>query len=69
MYIFVIGALVFIFFDYSFIFGAFGFARLGFNGSAYASVCQSIIMSIAAAIFVLCDNRYKEYEYRFIWSF
>jgi putative MATE family efflux protein len=61
MYIFVIGAAVFIFFDYGLIFGMFGLPKIGFNGSAWASVLQSIIMSIAAALFVLCDKRYKQF--------
>lgn len=61
MYIFVIGACVFTFFDYCLIFGACGFPALGFNGSAWASVLQAITMAIAAAAFVLCDRRYREY--------
>lgn len=61
MYIFVIGALVFTFFDYCLIFGALGFPALGFNGSAWASVLQAITMAVAAALFVLCDSRYKHY--------
>jgi putative MATE family efflux protein len=61
MYIFLIGAAVFIFFDYSFIFGVFGFPQLGFNGSAFASVCQSVVMSVVAAFFVLGNARYRPY--------
>lgn len=61
MYIFVIGAIVFVFFDFGFIFGAFGLPRLGFNGSAWASVIQSIIMSVAALAFVLWNNAYRHY--------
>ncbi len=59
MYIFVIGALVFIICDYGFLFGAFGLPEIGFNGSAWASVIQSIVMSIAAVGFVLGDRRYR----------
>lgn len=61
MYVFVIGALIFIFFDYGLIFGAFGMPALGLNGSAFASIIQSIVMSIAAAAFVLYDPRYRAY--------
>ncbi len=61
MYIFVIGALVFMFFDYGLIFGEFGLPEIGFNGSAWASVLQSIIMSIAAVLFVLGNKNYREY--------
>lgn len=61
MYIFVIGALIFTFFDYCLVFGKCGFPEVGFNGSAWASVLQAITMAIAAACFVLFDNRYREY--------
>lgn len=61
MYIFVIGAITFVFFDFGFIFGAFGLPHLGFNGSAWASVIQSIIMSVAAVAFVLWNNNYRQY--------
>lgn len=61
MYIFVIGAIVFLFFDYGLMFGAFGFPALGFNGSAWASICQGIVMAIAALYFVLFDKRYQPY--------
>lgn len=61
MYIFVIGAFVFTFFDYCLVFGALGFPQVGFNGSAWASVFQAITMAIAASLFVLFDKRYREY--------
>lgn len=61
MYIFVIGAAVFIFFDYGLLFGAFGLPEIGFNGSAWASVLQSIAMTIAAAVFVLVNKTYRHY--------
>ena len=62
MYIFVIGAIVFILCDYGFIFGAFGLPALGFNGSAWASVIQSIVMAIVALLFVLQDHSYDRYD-------
>jgi len=61
MLIFLIGAIVFIFFDYGLIFGVFGFPELGFNGSAWASVVQSIVMTVAAAIFVLGNKEYRPF--------
>lgn len=61
MYIFVIGALVFVIFDYSLIFGAFGFPALGLTGSAWASVLQSGVMALASVYFVFGTNRYREY--------
>ena len=61
MYIFVIGAILFIIFDYCLIFGACGLPAMGLKGSAYASVIQNIIMAVAALCFVLFDDRYKKY--------
>jgi multidrug resistance protein, MATE family len=61
MHIFLIGAVVFIFFDYGLIFGQFGLPELGFNGSAWASVIQSLVMTIAAAIFVLANKEYRSF--------
>ena len=62
MYIFVIGALVFVILDYGLLFGAFGLPAIGFNGSAWACVAQSIIMTIVAALFVLLDPQYRRFE-------
>lgn len=61
MCIFLIGAIVFTFFDYGLIFGAFGLPAMGFNGSACASVIQSIVMTIAASFFVFADKRYRPF--------
>jgi multidrug resistance protein, MATE family len=69
MYIFLIGAFVFIFFDYGLIFGVFGLPHMGFNGSAWASVLQSIIMVIAAAIFVLANKTYRAYSIHLFTGF
>ena len=61
MYIFLIGAGVFIVFDYGFIFGAFGLPQLGFNGSAWASVLQSIAMTIVACMLILKNEEYRSF--------
>ena len=61
MYIFVIGAAAFIFFDLGFIFGKFGLPELGFNGSAWASVIQSVVMTVAAIVLVLVNKGYRQY--------
>ncbi len=61
MYIFVIGAAAFMFFDLGFIFGKFGLPELGFNGSAWASVIQSVVMTVAAIFFVLINKGYRHY--------
>jgi len=61
MQIYLIGAVVFVLSDYLFIFGACGMPRLGFNGSALASVIQSIVMFITALCFIFFDKRYRAY--------
>lgn len=61
MYIFVIGAFVFLFFDYGLVFGSYGLPALGFNGSAAATVLQNISMTIFSIFFVLFNKKYREY--------
>ena len=61
MYIFISGALVFVLFDYMLIFGAFGMPKLGLNGSAIATIIQSIIMIIVSCIYIFTSPRYKPY--------
>lgn len=61
MYIYLIGAAVFIVFDYCLIFGKCGFPRLGLNGSAWASITQYMVMALIAAGFIFFDRRYRQY--------
>lgn len=61
MHIFIIGTIVFIFFDYSLIFGAFGFPAMGLQGSALASVIQYAVMAVAALLYVLHGKAYAKY--------
>lgn len=61
MQIFLIGACVFLFFDYSLIFGNFGFPALGLMGSAWASVAQYIVMLILSISYVLFDKENRKY--------
>ncbi len=61
MNVFLIGAIIFIFFDYALIFGKFGFPQLGLQGSACASLLQTVAMVIAAMIAVLTDKDYRKY--------
>jgi putative MATE family efflux protein len=61
MYFFVLGAVVFIFFDYALIFGMFGFPELGFQGSAVAFALQYITMFCAALIYILLKPEYSVY--------
>lgn len=62
MYVFIIGAITFLFFDYSLIFGKFGFPELKLQGSAIASVIQYGIMLLIVSIVVLTDKEYKKYS-------
>jgi len=59
MKIFAFGAVVFTFFDYAFIFGKFGFPKMGLRGSAAAFVAQYCVMLILAiaAVFLRKKNR------------
>jgi putative MATE family efflux protein len=65
MYFFVLGAFVFVFFDYALIFGAFGFAPRGFQGSAIAFALQYIVMFCAAIIYIVSKKEYRIYNFRF----
>ncbi|MBA3954284.1 MATE family efflux transporter [Candidatus Dependentiae bacterium] len=57
----VIGAVVFIFFDYALVFGKFGFAALEFQGSALASVIQYLVMFIGAFVYVFIEKEHSKY--------
>lgn len=61
MMIFLVGALVFAFFDYALIFGAFGFPALKLQGSAVASVIQFGVMLLVASLFVFTNKEYRKY--------
>ncbi len=61
MMIFILGAAVFIFFDYVLIFGVLGFPELGLQGSAVASVIQFGVMLITASIFIFTNKEYQKY--------
>ncbi len=61
MMIFILGAIVFVFFDYVLIFGELGFPALELQGSAVASVIQFGVMLIAAFIFIFTNKEYRQY--------
>jgi len=61
MYIFVVGAAVFVFFDYVLIFGNWGFPRMQFNGSALATTIQYATMFTLSAIVVFFNKENKKY--------
>jgi len=62
MLLFVLGASVFIFCDYVFIFGKWGMPALGLQGSAYATICQYVLMLVVAFGVVLFDPTYRKYS-------
>ena len=61
MTIFIFGSLLFLFFDYVFIFGALGCPRMELQGSALASLLQYAVMSVAALGYILTHAEYKKY--------
>ncbi len=69
MNIFLVGCLLFLFFDYALIFGVWGFPALGLMGSAYASVIQAMIMCALALFYVVKNSKLKQYEIRFFSVF
>ncbi len=64
-----VGIGIFIFFDYSLVFGKFGFCAYGLTGSAIASIIQYTAMSLIAILYVLFNNNYRKYFPNFLKSF
>ncbi len=62
MVTFVLGSIIFIFFDYVLIFGNFGFPRMELQGSALASVVQYGFMLVLALGYVLFNDEYRKYH-------
>lgn len=62
MVTFLLGTVVFIFFDYALILGNFGFARYELQGSAIASVLQYGSMFAAALYYILWHPDYRKYR-------
>lgn len=61
MQIFVIGSIVFLFFDYALIGGHYGFPALGLQGSALASVIQYALMFFLSLTYVLFSKENRKY--------
>lgn len=61
MFIFIVGAVVFVFFDYGLIFGAFGLPELGLQGSAWASVIQYSVITSMVIAYVMYNPAYSKY--------
>jgi MATE family multidrug resistance protein len=67
MYIFLVGAMVFVFCDYLFIFGKFGLEPMGFIGSAWASIVQQITMIFLACFTVYKTMNCERFALKFYW--
>ena len=63
MVIFILGGVIFCFFDYVLIFGAMGFPVMKLQGSAMASVLQYASMMIFSMTYVLCKKEYRKYSF------
>lgn len=61
MKIFILGAVVFLFFDYALIFGEFGFPKMELRGSAMATVLQYGVMLCTVILCFLFDKKYRLY--------
>ena len=59
MFLFLLGASVFLFFDYTLIFGKWGFPQLGLKGSAIATVIQYSVMLTGALIYILANPAHR----------
>ena len=61
MKIFAFGAIVFMFFDYVFIFGKCGFSKMGLKGSAAAFIVQYAVMLVLAMMAVFLRKKNRKY--------
>lgn len=68
MYIFMIGCLLFLFFDYVLIFGKWGFPSYGLMGSAIASVIEYGSMCCMALGYIVMSSKIKRYDISFFTS-
>lgn len=61
MYIFCVGVLVFLAFDYVLIFGHYGFPAMGLQGSAIATVIQYSVMLVLAWGYIFSNPDHRKY--------
>lgn len=69
MKLFILGGIVFIFFDYVLVFGAWGFPQMQLKGSAIAAVIQYVTMLLAALIYAVFDADCRMYSMHLLKSF
>lgn len=63
MIIFILGGIIFCFFDYVLIFGTCGFPEMKLQGSAMASVLQYASMMIFSMVYILSKKEYRKYGF------
>jgi len=66
MYIFVLGSISFVFFDYLLVFGIFGLPEMGLCGSAVAYIIQYVVMSIAAILYMIYSPEISIYHLKLL---
>lgn len=64
MQIFLVGAILYLFFDYALIFGKYGFPEMQLQGSAIASVIQYVVMVIASFGYIFFNQENRKYSIR-----
>jgi Na+-driven multidrug efflux pump len=69
MKFFMLGGIVFVFFDYVLMFGKLGFPALQLQGSAIASVIQYAVMLCAIIAYVVIDPKCRQYSFHAFKSF
>src|SRR5207247_1326890 len=62
MYIFCLGSIAFMYFDYVLIYGYHGFALYGIMGSAIASVIQYGLMLALTLTYIFFDKKNRKYH-------
>ena len=69
MKFFMLGGVVFVFFDYALVFGKFGFPEMQLQGSAIASIIQYVVMLCAAVLYIVIDPKSRQYGLHAFKSF
>jgi multidrug resistance protein, MATE family len=61
MIIYIIGLIIFLFFDWTLVLGKFGFEPMGLMGSAIATIIQYSTMLTISVWYILTNKKYKPY--------
>ncbi|MFC1894538.1 MATE family efflux transporter [Candidatus Dependentiae bacterium] len=68
MTIYMIGMIIFLFFDYNLVLGKFGFPKMGLNGSAIATIIQYGVIILISLFYILSKQEYKKYFSQIFFS-